>query len=198
MFENFNLQEFIGAFVVLFAIIDIIGTTPIVINMRKKGKIVSAPRASLIAFIMFVGFFYVGEAFLRLFNLDISSFAVAGSVILFVMAFEMILDIQIFRDSPDLPKDATFTPVVFPLIVGAGSLTSILSLSSQYKEINILLAIFFNVIIVYFVLKMAKSLEKFLGPGVIYMFQKLFGIILLAMSVKLFFTNLAILLKSMG
>lgn len=198
MIGHFSLREFISASVVLFAIIDIIGTTPIIINMRKKGKIVSASRASIISLIMFIGFFYVGEAFLRLFHLDISSFAVAGSIIIFVMALEMILDIQIFRDSPDLPKDATFTPVVFPLIVGAGSLTTLLSIRAQFEDINILLAIVANVIVVFIVLKLAKNFEKFLSPGVVYMFQKLFGIILLAISVKLFITNLSDLLKAIG
>lgn len=198
MFSELNLRDFFSAFVVLFAIIDIIGSIPIVINMRKKGKIVSSSRASLIALVMFVGFFYLGDAFLKLFGLDISSFAVAGSVILFVMALEMILDIQIFRDSPDLPKDATFTPVVFPLIVGAGSMTALLSLRAEFADINILAAILANVIVVYFVLKLAKKFEHFINPGIIYMLQKVFGIILLAISVKLFLTNLSALIKAVS
>ena len=198
MLQSFNFKDFFSAFVVLFAIIDIIGTTPIIINLRKKGKIVSSSRASIIALIMFIGFFYIGDAFLKLFGLDISSFAVAGSIILFVMALEMILDIQIFRDSPDLPKDATFTPVVFPLIVGAGSMTALLSIRSEYSDINILAAIFVNIIIVYFVLRMAKEFERFINPGVVYMLQKIFGIILLAISVKLFLTNLSVLIKSVS
>lgn len=198
MFQLFDFREFFSAFVVLFAIIDIIGTTPIIINMRKKGKIVSSSRASIISLFMFIGFFYLGDAFLRLFGLDISSFAVAGSVILFIMALEMILDIQIFRDSPDLPKDATFTPVVFPLIVGAGSMTALLSLRAEFADINILAAILANVIVVYFVLRMAKKFEHFINPGVIYMSQKIFGIILLAISVKLFLTNLSVLIKNLS
>ena len=196
--NEFNLREFISAFVVLFAIIDIIGTIPIIINMRKKGKIVSSSRASIISLIMFIGFFYIGDAFLKLFGLDISSFAVAGSIILFVMALEMILDIQIFHDSPDLPKDATFTPVVFPLIVGAGSMTALLSLRSEFADINILAAILANVIVVYFVLRLAKEFERFINPGVVYMLQKIFGIILLAISVKLFLTNLSVLIRSLS
>ena len=143
-------------------------------------------------------FFYVGEAFLRLFNLDISSFAVAGAIIIFVMALEMILDIQIFRDSPDLPKDATITPIVFPLIVGAGSMTTLLSIRAQFADINILLAVLLNMIVVYVVIKLAKNFEKVLNPGVIYVMQKLFGIILLAISVKLFITNLSLLLKEIA
>ena len=198
MFSELNLRDFFSAFVVLFAIIDITGSIPIVINMRKKGKIISSSKASIIALIMFVGFFYLGDAFLRLFGLDISSFAVAGSFILFIMALEMILDIQIFRDSPDLPKDATFTPVVFPLIVGAGSMTALLSLRAEFADINILAAILANVIVVYFALKLAKKFEHFINPGVIYMLQKVFGIILLAISVKLFLTNLSALIKAIS
>lgn len=198
MFENFDIREFFSAFIVLFAIIDVIGTTPVVINLRKNGKIVSASRASLLSLFIFIGFFYVGEAFLRLFNLDISSFAIAGSIILFVLAMEMILDIHLFHDSPDLPKDATVTPVVFPLIVGAGSMTTLLAIRAQFADINILLAIVANIVVVYIVLKMAKYFEKIFGPGFIYILQKLFGIILLAISVKLFMTNLSIFFKNFG
>lgn len=194
----FSLREFLSAFVVLFAVIDIIGTAPIIIDLRKKGKIVSASRAGLISLVVFIGFFYLGEAFLRLFHLDISSFAVAGSIIIFALSMEMILDIKIFHDSPDLPKDATITPVVFPLIVGAGSLTTLLSIRAQYQDINILLAVVANMIIVFLVLVLAKRFEKILAPGVIYIFQKLFGIILLAISVKLFITNLSLLIKEIG
>ncbi len=196
MFENFNLREFVSAFIVLFAIIDILGSTPIIISLRKRGKHVSALRASIISLVAFIGFFYIGEAFLRLFNLDISSFAVAGSMIIFVMALEMILDIQIFRDGPDLPKDATITPIVFPLIIGAGSMTALLSIRAQFADINILLAVLVNMIIVYIVIKLANRFEKLLNPGIIYVMQKLFGIILLAISVKLFITNLSLLLKA--
>ena len=110
----------------------------------------------------------------------------------------MILDIQIFRDSPDLPKDATITPIVFPLIVGAGSMTTLLSIRAQFEDINILLAVLVNMIIVYVVVKLAKKFEKVLNPGVIYVMQKLFGIILLAISVKLFITNLSLLLKEIA
>ncbi len=195
---QFNLRDFFSAFVVLFAIIDIIGTTPIIIGMRKQGKIVSSSRASIISLIMFIGIFYIGDAFLKLFGIDISSFAIAGSIILFVMALEMILNIQIFRDNPDLPNDATFTPVVFPLIVGAGSMTALLSLSSEYADINILTAIVANILVVYIVLRMAKEFERFINPGVVYMLQKVFGIILLAISVKLFLTNLSVLIKSIA
>ena len=145
---------------------------------------------------MFLGFFYGGEAFLTLFHVDISSFAIACSLIIFVMALEMILDIEIFKNAPDSPKEATFVPVVFPLIAGAGALTTLLSIRSQYANINIILAVLLNVLWVYIVLRLTRKIDKFLGAGTIYMLQKFFGIILLAISVKLFTHNLAILMKS--
>ncbi len=194
----FDLREFFSVFLVLFAIIDITGSTPIIIDLKNKGKTVSATKASIISLIIFVGFFYVGDAFLQLFGLDLSSFAVAGSMILFVIALEMILDIKIFRDSPDLPKDATITPIVFPLIVGAGSLTTLLSIRSQYHDINVLLAVLANMLVVYIIITLTNKFEKLLAPEFIYIIQKLFGIILLAISVKLFMTNLSLLLKSLS
>ena len=141
MFKMFNFQEFISAFFVLFAIIDAIGSIPVFINLRKRGKNISASRASLLAFLIFLIFFYGGEAFLRLFGVDLSSFAIAGSLIIFLIAIELILDIEIFKDQPESPKDATFVPVVFPLIAGAGALTTLLSIRSQFADINVLLAI---------------------------------------------------------
>ena len=196
MFKAFNIQEFISAFFVLFAVIDVIGSIPILLNLKKKGRRINAARASILTLIIFLIFFYGGEAFLHLFNVDISSFAVAGSLIIFIIAMEMILDIEIFKDQPDAPKDATFVPVVFPLLAGAGALTTLLSIRAQFGDINILLAVLCNMIIVFLVLKMTKRLEKILAPGIIYIFQKFFGIILLAISVKLFTANLAFLIKT--
>lgn len=198
MFSQFSIQEFISAFVVLFAVIDVTGSIPIFLSLKKKGKKINAGKAALLSLAMFMGFFYVGEAFLHLFHVDISSFAIAGSLIIFVMAMEMILDIEIFKSSPDSPKDATFIPVVFPLIAGAGGLTTLLSIRSQYADINIILAVLLNVIWVYIVIKLSKKIDRILGAGTIYMLQKFFGIILLAISVKLFTHNLAILLKEIN
>ena len=196
MLKMFNFQEFISAFFVLFAIIDVIGSIPVFINLRKRGKNINATRASLLAFLVFLIFFYGGEAFLLLFGVDIPSFAIAGSLIIFLIAIELILDIEIFKDQPESPKDATFVPIVFPLIAGAGALTTLLSIRSQFADINILLAIFFNIAFVYFVLKATKRLEKILKPGVIIIFQKFFGIILLAISVKIFSSSLTHLIKT--
>lgn len=196
MFSQFSFQEFISAFVILFAVIDVTGSIPIFLSLKKKGKQIDAKKAAIMSLIMFLGFFYVGEAFLNLFHVDISSFAIAGSLIIFVMALEMILDIEIFKNAPDSPKEATFVPVVFPLIAGAGALTTLLSIRSQYANINIILAVLLNVAWVYIVLRLTRRIDKILGPGTIYMLQKFFGIILLAISVKLFTHNLAILMKS--
>ena len=195
MMNLFDWQQFFSAFVVLFAIIDITGSIPVILALKKKGRKISPLRAALISLVMFVVFFFIGDALLQLFHVDISSFAVAGSLIIFIVALEMILDIEIFRYNDESGKDATFVPVVFPLGAGAGALTTLLSIRSQYDTVNILLAVAANMIIVYLVIRLAKQLERLLGPGVIYMLQKFFGIILLAVSVKLFTTNITFLVE---
>ena len=194
--QQFDLTQFFSAFVVLFAIIDIVGTLPVVMNLQHNGRKVSAVRASIISLILFIGFMYMGKAFLSLFSLDVSSFAVAGSIIVFIIAMEMVLDIEIFRSNNTVGNDATFTPVVFPLIAGAGSFTTLLSIRSQYNDFNIILAIIANVMVVYVALKLSSTLEKWLSPGVICIFQKAFGIILLSLAVKLFTSNITILISS--
>ncbi len=196
MLGHFDLQEFISAFFVLFAIIDIPGSIPIILALRKRGRKIHATKATLLSFMMFILFFFVGEAFLTLFNVDIASFAIAGSLIIFVMALEMILDIRIFQETDDAPKDSTFFPVVFPLIAGAGALTTLISIRSQYDNINILLAVTANMLVIYTVLKLTKRLEQWLGAGILYMVRKFFGIILLSISVKLFTSNLTHLIDT--
>lgn len=196
MLGHFDLQEFISAFFVLFAIIDIPGSIPIILALRKRGRKINATKATLLSFMMFILFFFVGEAFLTLFNVDIASFAIAGSLIIFVMALEMILDIRIFQETDDAPKDSTFFPVVFPLIAGAGALTTLISIRSQYDNINILLAVTANMLVIYTVLKLIKRLEQWLGAGILYMVRKFFGIILLSISVKLFTSNLTHLIDT--
>lgn len=195
MFSAFSFQDFFSCFFVLFAIIDLPGAIPIILNLRKKGKTVNSAKTALLALVMFFVFFYVGDAFLSLFGVDIASFAIAGSLIIFVMAIEMILDIEIFKSNADAPKDSSFFPVVFPLLAGAGALTTILSLSSQYAAINILTALALNCACIYVTLKITKFLEKLLGAGGIYFMKKFFGIILLAISVKLFTTNMTHLIE---
>ena len=145
---------------------------------------------------MFVIFYFVGEAFLQLFSVDIASFAIAGSLVIFVMALEMILDIQIFQDPEDAPKDSTFFPVVFPLSAGAGALTTLISIRSEYENINIALAVLANMVVIYLVLRLIKKIEQYISTGILYMVRKFFGIILLAISVKLFTSNLTHLIDA--
>lgn len=181
--------EILSAFIVLFAVIDILGSVPIILDIKRKGAVISALKATSVAFSMMILFLFVGEAILGLFNVDISSFAIAGSFVLMIMAFEMILGIEIFKHS-DSPSGATIVPIAFPLIAGAGSFTTLLSLRAEYELINILIALFANILFVYFVLRSTHVIEKIMGEGGIYVMKKFFGIILMAMSVKLLFTNL--------
>lgn len=195
---DFSFREFISAFVVLQAIIDVPGNIPIVLNIQNKGIHISARRACLYSLLLMVLFLYTGEAFLRLFGLDVSSFAIAGALIIFLISLEMILDITIFCEGTDISKDATIVPVVFPLFVGAGVLTTLLSLSSQYSDINILTAAFANSILIYFAIRISRVLKKYLSKTTLYVLKKFFGMILLAISVKLFITNLTVLIHQIG
>lgn len=194
-FKQFDLQQFISAFIVLFAIIDALGSIPVFIRLQNKGKKINPKKAALLCAIMFLCFFYIGEAFLNLFHLDISSFAVAGSFVIAAIAAEMILNIELFHDNPDVPNDATFMPVVFPTLAGAGTLTALLSIRAEYADINILLALVANIGLIYVVLQSAKKIENFLGKSVIFMIQKMFGVILLAIALKIFITNVTLLIE---
>ena len=196
MFSGFDWQQFLGAFFVLFAIIDITGSLPIIVSLCRKGKAVDPLRTAVWSFGMFMAFYFVGEAFLNLFGVDTASFAVAGSLIIFVMACEMILDISIFQETPDAPKDSSFFPVVFPLIAGAGALTTMLAIRSQFSPINLISAIAANMVCVYIVLRLATRLEKKLSASVLYMLKKFFGIILLTISIKLFTSNITLLIET--
>ena len=192
---EFELQQFLGAFLVLFAIIDIPGSIPLILSLRKKGKIINPAKASILAFIMFMMFYYIGEAFLNLFGVDIKSFAVAGSLVIFVMACEMILDISIFKNTTDIPKDASFFPVVFPMIAGAGALTTLIAIRTQFSSLNLIMAVIANMFCVYLILLLTNQIEKKLGAGGLYMIKKFFGIILLAISIKLFTSNITFMIS---
>ena len=196
MIWDFEWQQFFGAFFVLFAIIDILGSLPIISNLRKKGKIINPVKTAVLSWVMFMIFYFVGEAFLKLFGVDIPSFAVAGSMVIFVMACEMILDISIFKETNDASKDASFFPVVFPLVAGAGALTTMLAIRSQFSPVNLISAITANTFCVYLILVLAERIEKFLGAGMMYMVKKFCGIILLAISVKLFASNVTLLIEN--
>ena len=192
-FSDINIQELASAFMVLFAVIDITGAVPIINDIQNKGHKISAIKAALASYILLVAFLFVGDGLLNLFSVDISSFAVAGSLVIFVLAVEMIVGIPIFKnDSPS--GTASIVPLVFPLIVGAGTLTTLLALRAEYHTINIIIALTLNIIVVYFVLKNVSLVEKIFGKGGAYILRKFLGIILLAISVKLFTSNLTSLI----
>jgi len=193
MLGEFDFQDMVSAFIVLFAVIDMIGSILIIINLREKGRDVNAVKATLYSGALLVGFFYAGHLLLSLFRVDIESFATAGAVIIFLMALEMILDVEIFKNTGPI-KEATLVPLVFPLLAGAGAFTTLLSLRAEYASINILIALALNMVWVYIVLKLTGKIEKALGKGGIYVIRKFFGIILLAISVKLFTANITTLI----
>ena len=192
-FSDINIQELASAFMVLFAVIDITGAVPIINDIQNKGHTISAIKAALASYILLVAFLFVGDGLLNLFSVDSSSFAVAGSLVIFVLAVEMIFGIPIFKnDGPS--GTASIVPLVFPLIVGAGTLTTLLALRAEYHTINIIIALTLNIIVVYFVLKNVSLVEKIFGKGGAYILRKFLGIILLAISVKLFTSNLTSLI----
>ena len=190
----FNWQQMVSAFIVLFAVIDIIGSIPIIINLKEKGKDVNATKATVISFALLIGFFYAGDMMLKLFHVDIESFAVAGAFVIFLMSLEMILDVEIFKNTGPI-KEATLVPLVFPLLAGAGAFTTLLSLRAEYAPLNIVLALIVNMVWVYIVLRLTDRIERLLGKGGIYVIRKFFGIILLAISARLFTANLTSLIE---
>lgn len=192
-FSAFDYQELVSAFIVLFAVIDIIGSIPIILNLKQNGRDVNAIQATFISFLLMIGFFYAGEMILDLFQVDIASFAVAGSVVLFLMALEMILDIEIFKNQGPI-KEATLVPLVFPLLAGPASFTTLLSLRAEFAPCNIVIALVLNMVWVYIVLKLTFMIGRFLGKGGIYIIRKFFGIILLAIAARLFTANITLLI----
>ena len=191
---TFNFQEFLSAFIGLFAVIDIIGSIPLILDLKQKGRSVNSMKATLIAFALLLGFFYAGDMMLCLFQVDIASFAVAGAFVIFMMSLEMILDVEIFKNTGPI-KEATLVPLVFPLLAGAGAFTTLLSLRAEYASINIVLALVLNMVWVYIVLRLTDRIERALGKGGIYVIRKFFGIILLAISARLFTANLTSLIE---
>jgi multiple antibiotic resistance protein len=183
-----NFKEIVTAAMILFAVIDIIGSIPIIVSLRKKAGHIQSEKATLVAMFIMILFLFIGETILKLIGIDVNSFAVAGSFVLLFLALEMILGIQLYKD--DAPETASVVPLAFPLIAGAGSLTTILSLKSEFHTINIVLAIIVNLIFVYIVLKFSEKIERMIGKAGISVIQKVFGVILLAIAVKLFASNI--------
>ena len=196
-FGTFNLQEFISTFIIMFAVIDAIGATPIIISLRENGKVIKPIKATLLSTLLLVGFFYAGDVMLKLFHVDISSFAVACAIVIFLMAIEMLLDVEIFKFNGPT-GEATIVPLVFPLIAGAGSFTTLLSLRAEYADVNILLGLLANMAFVFFVLTMTHKVQNWIGKGGVYVVRKFFGVILIAVAVRLFTDNIAELILNIS
>lgn len=186
MFE-ISWKEIVTVGMVLFAVIDIVGSIPIIVNLGAKHGRIESEKASVVAALIMIVFLFVGEEFLSLVGIDVNSFAVAGSFVLFFLALEMILGIHLYRDEE--ASSASIVPLAFPLIAGAGSMTTLLSLKSQYHTVNIIIAILLNMVLVYAVLKSSPKIEKMLGKNGLSVIRKAFGVILLAIAVKLFAGN---------
>ncbi|MDG2369017.1 MAG: MarC family protein [Flavobacteriales bacterium] len=192
LWENgFNLKEIGVATMVLFAVIDIFGTIPVIIALKEKTGKIFPLRTAAVALIILVGFLFVGESILGLIGVGINEFAVAGSFVLFFMALEMILGVDIFKDNGKTStKVASVVPLAFPMIAGAGTMTSLISLRAEFELINILVAIILNLVVVWIVLKLTVTFERILGAAGIAILKKVFGIILLAIAIKLFSSNI--------
>ena len=187
-----NLKEILTIFMVLFAVIDIIGNIPIIIDLRQKVGRVQSGKASLIAGFILIIFLFIGEQLLSIIGIDVHSFAVAGALIIFFIALEMILGIKIYKEDKN-PLNATVFPLAFPLIAGPGSLTTLLSLKAAYSNANIIVAIIINMFFIYIVLKGSSKIEKIIGENGIGIIRKIFGVVLLAISIKLFTSNIKFL-----
>ena len=182
-----NWKDIFTISMILFAVIDIVGSIPIIVDLRSKIGHIQSEKATIVAAIIMIAFLFVGEEILRLIGIDANSFAVAGSFVLFFLALEMILGIQLYKE--DNPSTASIVPIAFPLIAGAGTMTTLLSLRAVYDKINIIIAILINVILVYGVLKSSGKIERILGNNGLGVIRKIFGVILLAIAVKLFAAN---------
>jgi multiple antibiotic resistance protein len=186
---EFNIKEIITAFMVLFAVIDIIGNIPIIIDLRKKVGHIQSEKASIIAGVIMVFFLFLGERILSFIGVDVNSFAVAGAFILFFIALEMILGVTLYKEESN-PITASVFPLAFPLIAGPGSLTTLLSLRAEFRIENIIVAVIINVLVIFIVLKTSARIERFIGKNGIQIIRKVFGVILLAIAVKLFAHNI--------
>jgi multiple antibiotic resistance protein len=186
-----SVNEIIASFMVLFAIIDIPGSIPIILDIKSRTGDIQPVKTSLVASVIFFAFLFIGSPLLGIFGIDVSSFAIAGSFIIFLIGMEMVLGIELFKHDPR--DGGSIVPIAFPLIAGAGSITTILSLKAEYQTINIFIALILNMVIVYLVLRLTSSFEKILGQAGLSILKKVFGIILLSIAIKLFITNTGII-----
>jgi len=183
-----DIKQIVTATMILFAVIDIVGSIPIIVDLRQKVGHIQSEKASLVAGLIMILFLFLGEEILNLIGIDVNSFAVAGSFVLLFLALEMILGVKLYKD--DAPETASVVPLAFPLIAGAGTMTSLLSLKAEFATVNIIVAILINIGVVYTVLKSSPKIEKVIGKGGISVIRKVFGVVLLAIAVKLFASNI--------
>ncbi len=186
-----NAKEIFSVTLILFAVIDILGSIPFVILIRKREGRIYAEKATLISAVLMIAFLFLGQSILQLFGLDVASFAIAGAIVIFIVAIEMILGITLIKDDPEAKGSGSVVPLAFPLIAGAGTLTTILSLRAVYTEMNILVGILVNLVFVYFVLRISPWLEKKIGKSGFSVLRRVFGVILLAIAVKIVKTNIS-------
>ncbi|MDB4589106.1 MAG: MarC family protein [Flavobacteriaceae bacterium] len=191
---SFDFKEILTTFMVLFAVIDIVGNIPIIIDLRKKAGHIQSGKASVIAGAIMIVFLFLGESILTLIGIDVHSFAIAGAFILFFIALEMILGITLYKQEEGANMNASVFPLAFPLIAGPGSLTTLLSLKSEFNTENIIIAVVVNVLVIFLVLKTSSRIERMIGQNGINIIRKVFGVVLLAIAVKLFTSNIKFLL----
>lgn len=193
---DISLTQILSAFVVLFVLIDVSGSIPIFLSFKGEGRDVNPLQAAIYSFVIMTAFLFIGNWVLKLFNVDVSSFAVAGALVIFIISIEMIFGVEVFKnDAPGGSK--TLVPIVFPLIAGPGTFTVLLSMRAEYDVSNIIIALFLNMIIVFLVLRYLNVVEKILGIGGVYVLRKFFGVIVMAIAVRLFTANINALLDSL-
>lgn len=193
-----EITHILSAFIVLFALIDILGSVPLFLNFTSKGETINPTQAAIYSFVIMTAFLFVGDWVLKLFNVDVESFAVAGALVIFIISVEMIFGIEVFKNDSPNSKSATLVPIVFPLIAGPGTFTALLSMRSEYSATEIIIALFLNMVVVFLVLKNLDIVKRLIGAGGVYMLRKFFGIILMALAVKLFTANISSLLENLG
>ncbi|MEQ9592282.1 MAG: MarC family protein [Cyclobacteriaceae bacterium] len=190
MMNTFSFTEVFSVTLILFSVIDILGAIPLIITIKKRDGRIYAEKATIISAVLMVVFLYLGQSILMLFGLDVASFALAGAIVIFIVALEMILGITLIKDDPEASGSGSVVPLAFPLIAGAGTLTTILSLRAVYAEINVLIGILVNLVFVYLVLRLSGWLERVIGKSGFQVLRRVFGVILLAIAVKIFKSNL--------
>jgi multiple antibiotic resistance protein len=192
--QVFNLVEILSTFIVMFSIIDIMGSIPVFLNIKEQGRSIKASHATTVALVLFILFFFAGDILLKIFGVDTASFAVAGALVIFILALEMVLGIDIIKNDSSGSK-ASVVPVAFPLIAGPGALTALLSLRADYHLVNIMTGLVLNILLAFIVLNYIEKIEKVLGKEIIFIVRKFFGVILLAIAVKMFVANLSVVIN---